>query len=166
MTSLYKEITEVRVATSIFPPEGYSQDGFDMHLMDETMFILSEEEEKMVSWSGPDHCDPYIVLSYDGLEEANLHAAKDSIRMHLRAIKLYQNCAARKAQVEAYSVPYNELDERGCALENKTVQGMAGEYKYVCDEMERIQDLMDARSPYEFDDKRDLSEVLALGTDV
>jgi hypothetical protein len=166
MTSLYKEITEVRVATAIFPPEGYSQDGFDMHLMDETMFILSEEEEKMVSWSGPDHCDSYIVLSYDGLEEANLNAASDSQRMHLSAIKLYQNCAARKAQVEAYAAPYDELDQRGCDIENGKHTPAEGEYKEISDEMERIQDLIDARSPYEFGDKRDLSEVLALGTDV
>lgn len=161
---LKSEIGQVNVTTSIFHENGYKD--VDLHLLDEVMLILSKEEDRMFAYSGPDHCDSYITLAYDNLAEVTHHAAADSTRMRLRATKLYENCAARKALVEAYAIPYNELDERGCALENKTAQGMPGEYRYICDEMERLQDLMDASAPYEFDDKRDLKDVLAVGTDV
>ena len=156
---LKSEISQVNITTSIFHENGYKD--VDLHLLDEVMLILSEEEDRMFAYSGPDHCDSYITLAYDNLAEVTHHAAVDSERMVARATELYENCAARKALVEAYAIPYNLLDERGCALENGTSQGMAGEYKYICDEMERLQDLMDARAPYDFGDKRDLSDVLA-----
>ncbi len=156
---LKSAIGQVNVTTSFFHENGYQD--VDLHLLDEMMLILSEEEDRMFAYDGPNHCDPYITLAYDNLADASEFARADSERMLKRANELYENCAARKALVEAYSTPYNELDQRGCDLENEKDQGMAGEYKYICDEMERLQDLMDARAPYEYDDKRDLSDVLA-----
>ena len=156
---LKSEINRVLVATSISPENGYGD--VDFHLLDEMMLILSEEEDKMVEYDGPNHCDPYITLAYDNIVDAYELASADSERMRKRAIELYENCAARKALVEAYATPYNELDQRGCDIENKVHTPTKGEYQEICDEMERLQGLMDARAPYEYDDKRDLSEVLA-----
>ena len=156
---LKSAIVQVNITTSIFHENGYKD--VDLHLLDEVMLILSREEDRMFAYSGPDHCDSYITLAYDNLAEVTHHAAADSIRMSVRATELYENCAARKALVEAYSIPYNELDQRGCVIENYPKGAKPGEYKYISDEMERLQDLMDARAPYEYDDKRDLSDVLA-----
>jgi hypothetical protein len=156
---LKSEIGQVNVTTSFFHENGYKN--VDLHLLDEVMLILSTEEDKMTQYDGPGHCDPYITLAYDNLVEANELAAADSERMTARVTELYENCAARKALLEAYSIPYNELDQRGCDIENDPESAKPGEYKYISDEMERLQDLMDARAPYEYDDKRDLSDVLA-----
>ena len=156
---LKSAIGQVNVTTSFFHENGYQD--VDLHLLDEMMLILSEEEDRMFAYDGPNHCDPYITLTYDNIAEASEFARTDSERMLKRANELYENCAARKALVEAYSTPYNELDQRGCDIENKTYTPVEGEYKEICDEMERLQDLMDARAPYEHGDKRDLSDVLA-----
>ena len=72
---LTSEINRVLVATSISPENGYGD--VDFHLLDEMMLILSEEEDKMVEYDGPNHCDPYITLAYDNIVDAYELASVD-----------------------------------------------------------------------------------------
>lgn len=157
--NLDKEIGGVLVTVSIFPPDGYQN--VEMSLLNETMLILSEEFGDLIEEAdGPCHRDSYAILVYKDLDAASA-APDDAEKIRARAVELYENCAARKALVEAYAAPYDELDQRGCDIENGKHTPAEGEYKEISDEMERIQDLIDARSPYEFGDKRDLVDVLA-----
>jgi len=147
-TKLNATISGVRITFSIFPSNGYQQDGFDFKLMDETMLILSTEENNMVDWGGPDHCDPYITLAYDTLQAATDFATDDCYRLRARAVELYKNCVARKAKADEYSIAYDKLDECVGAHE-------VGAHE----EMERLHILIDAHSPYDFGDTRNVQEL-------
>ena len=168
-TRLDSEITQVRVTFSIFPPEGYGQDGFDIPLMDEAMLILSEEEhDTLVDWNGCDHCDPSITLEYETMGAAAT-AEEDRVRLVQRARLLYENCVARKELRETVIQPlYDAVDARGCDIENKKVTPKPGEYKALCDEQERLQGILDALAEYRgvHEDNRELEDVLSASESV
>lgn len=164
-TRLDSEITQIRVSFSIFPPEGYSQDGFDIALMDEAILILSEEEhDQLVDWGACDHCDPFITLEYESLEDAWKKVAADKTRLLARAKLLYENCYARAALREDVIQPqYDTVDERAVRIENQTAENVQpGEYKRLCDEQERLQGILDALAAYKgvHEDERSLEDVL------
>ena len=145
-----KQITQVRVTVSIFAPDGYKT--VDLNLLDQTMMLLARENEDLVGeCSGPDHCDPYAVLEYDTFDAA-LVADVDAERMRTEAVRLYEWVSTRKEIRDAHQTEWDKLDKRGVAIENDPKSAKPGEYKTICDEMERVQGLMDLHAPIEFDD--------------
>ena len=145
-----KQITQVRVTVSIFAPDGYKT--VDLNLLDQTMMLLSRENEDLVGESsGPDHCDPYVVLEYDTFDAAFV-ADVDAERMRSEAIRLYEWVSTRKQIRDIHQKTWDGLDERGVAIENDPKSAKPGEYKTICDEMERTQELLDMHAPIEFGD--------------
>ena len=159
--TLDAQIADVRVQVSIFHKDGYRT--VDLDLLNETMTILGAEEDDLVSeWSGPDHCDAYLMLNYETWADAHDNALADTERLRARATEVYADCARRKELRETVIQPlYDAVDARGVAIENREVTPKPGEYKSICDEQERLQGLLDSLAPYEFDDSRDLADVLS-----